>query len=83
MATTLPVALGKLQEEGRIRRIATNGRLDQQRYRYVRWDPNPLAGFPLSADEAQTELARRYFTWIVIFPQRAPLRSIGALFAGS
>ena len=64
MATTLPVALGKLQEEGRIRRIATNGRLDQQRYRYVRWDPNPLAGFPLSAEEAQTELARRYFTWI-------------------
>uniref|UniRef100_Q020L7 Winged helix DNA-binding domain-containing protein n=1 Tax=Solibacter usitatus (strain Ellin6076) TaxID=234267 RepID=Q020L7_SOLUE len=64
LATTLPVALGKLQEEGRIRRIATNGRLDQQRYRYIRWDPNPLAGFPLSAEEAQTELARRYFTWI-------------------
>ncbi|HEY1497596.1 MAG TPA: crosslink repair DNA glycosylase YcaQ family protein, partial [Candidatus Solibacter sp.] len=32
MATTLPVALGKLQGEGHIRRIATNGRFDQQRY---------------------------------------------------
>jgi hypothetical protein len=63
LATTLPVALGKLQEEGQIRRIATNGRFDQQRYRYTRWTPNPLAGFPLPADEAQTELARRYFSW--------------------
>ena len=63
MATTLPVALGKLQEEGQIRRIATNGRLDQQRYRYARWTPNPLAGFKLSLEEAQTELARRYFSW--------------------
>jgi hypothetical protein len=64
MATTLPVALGKLQEEGHIRRISTNGRLDQQRYRYTRWTPNPLAGFKLSSEEAQTELARRYFSWI-------------------
>ncbi len=63
LATTLPVALGKLQEEGQIRRIATNGRLDQQRYRYARWTPNPLAGFKLSLEEAQTELARRYFSW--------------------
>jgi len=64
MATTLPVALGKLQEEGQIRRISMNGRLDQQRYRYTRWLPNPLAQFKLSSEEAQTELARRYFTWI-------------------
>ena len=64
MATTLPVALGKLQEEGQIRRISMNGRLDQQRYRYTRWTPNPLAGFKPSLEEAQTELARRYFSWI-------------------
>ena len=64
MATSLPLALGKLQEEGHIRRISTNGRLDQQRYRYIRWLPNPLANFKLSAEEAQTELARRYFSWI-------------------
>jgi hypothetical protein len=60
MATTLPVALGRLQEEGRIRRISINGRLDQQRYRYTRWT---LAPCELSTEEAQIELARRYFTW--------------------
>lgn len=64
MATTLPVALGRLQSMGEIRRIPMNGRLDQQRYRYARWTPNPLAKFKLSPDEAQTELARRYFSWI-------------------
>ncbi len=64
MATTLPVALGRLQEEGRIRRISTNGRLDQQRYRYTLWTPNPLASSSLSLEEARTELARRYFSWI-------------------
>ena len=64
LATTLPLALGQLQAAGEIRRIPINGRLDQQRYRYTRWKPNPLANFKLSADEAYTELARRYFRWI-------------------
>jgi hypothetical protein len=63
MATTLPVALGILQSTGAIRRVPTNGRLDQQRYRYARWDPNPLAGGP-SRSEAFAALARRFFTWI-------------------
>ena len=63
LTTTLPVALGRLQAHGEIRRIPTNGRLDQQRYHYARWRPNPLAGFSLSAEEAYTELARRYFQW--------------------
>ena len=49
---------------GEIRRIPTNGRLDQQRYRYALWRPNPLAGFRLSAEEAAMELARRFFAWI-------------------
>lgn len=64
LTTTLPVALGKLQAEGEIRRVPTNGRLDQQRYRYAVWRPNPLAGFKPSAEECYTELARRYFHWI-------------------
>lgn len=34
--TTLPVALGILQAHGEIRRVPVNGRLDQQRYGYVR-----------------------------------------------
>jgi hypothetical protein len=63
ITTTLPLALGRLQPAGEIRRIPTNGRLDNQRYRYALWQPNPLAGFTLSAEEAYTELARRYFAW--------------------
>lgn len=64
VSTTLPLALGKLQEEGEIRRIPTNGRLDQQRYRYALWRPNPLSGCKLTAEQTQTELAKRYFSWI-------------------
>src|SRR5204862_4759893 len=40
------------------------GRLDQQRYRYVLWRPNPLVRFKMSQEEVYTELARRYFRWI-------------------
>ena len=64
LTTTLPVALGQLQSQGQIRRVPVNGRLDQQRYKYTLWRPNPLDGFKLSAEEAQTELARRFFRWI-------------------
>jgi len=64
LATTLPVALGRLQSSGDIRRIPINGRLDQQRYRYSVWRPNPLHGFKLPAEEAYTQLARRFFSWI-------------------
>jgi hypothetical protein len=63
MITTLPLALGELQASGEIRRVPVNGRLDQQRYRYILWRPNPLAGFPWPAGQVQTELARRYFHW--------------------
>jgi hypothetical protein len=64
LSTTLPVALGKLQSSGEIRRIPVNGRLDQQRYKYTLWRPNPLRDFNLSAQEANTDLARRFFAWI-------------------
>src|SRR5579871_2214388 len=64
LTTTLPVALGNLQSSGDIRRIPLNGRLDQQRYKYAIWRPNPLKGFKLSREDAFTELARRYFAWI-------------------
>lgn len=63
LTTTLPLALGRLQGEGEIRRIPANGRLDGQRYRYTLWRPNPLAAFKLSAEEVHAELARRYFRW--------------------
>jgi len=58
------VALERLQASGDIRRVPTNGRFDQQRYQYALWRPNPLRGLPLSQEEVQTELARKYFAWI-------------------
>jgi hypothetical protein len=64
LTTTLPVALGRLQSSGDIRRVPVNGRLDQQRYKYTVWRPNPLRGFKLPAEEAYTQLARRFFSWI-------------------
>ena len=64
LTTTLPLAIGRLQSEGEIRRVPTNGRLDQQRYRYALWRPNPLAATRLSEEQAHVELARRFFRWI-------------------
>src|SRR5579863_3256629 len=64
LTTTLPAALERLQEEGEIRRMPVDGRLDRQRYRYALWRPNPLAKCTLSREEVQVELARRYFSWI-------------------
>lgn len=64
LTTTLPLALGNLQSSGDIRRVPLNGRLDQQRYRYTLWKPNPLDGFKLSVEEVHVELARLYFSWI-------------------
>ncbi len=64
MTTTLPIALGKLQSAGKIRRVPVNGRLDQQRYAYASWSPSPLDKFKLKSDEAYVELARLFFMWI-------------------
>jgi hypothetical protein len=64
ITTTLPLALGKLQSLGEVRRVPTNGRLDQQRYRYALWRPNPLKGFNVPDDEAYARLSRRFFSWI-------------------
>jgi hypothetical protein len=63
VTTTLPAALGLLQTEGRIRRIPVDGRLDQQRYRYVRWDDGPLAAEAKPAEQARAELAALYWAW--------------------
>jgi hypothetical protein len=64
ITTTLPVALGLMQSGGEIRRVPTNGRLDQQRYRYALWQPNPLAKWKKTQEQAFTELAHKYFSWI-------------------
>lgn len=60
VATTLPLALGRLQAEGRVRRVPADGRLDRQRYRYARWDDAPRWD---GAADPREALARRYFAW--------------------
>ncbi len=62
-SSTLPLALGRLQSHGEIRRVPTNGRLDQQRYRYVRWTDGPLARTKPTDDEVSRGLAERFFRW--------------------
>jgi Winged helix DNA-binding domain len=64
LATTLPLALGRLQAMGEIRRVPVNGRLDQQRFKYARWRPNPRRGLKTTEEQAATELAQRFFSWI-------------------
>ncbi len=64
LTTTLPLALGRLQASGQIRRIPIDGRLDQQRYKYAVWETNPRKGIDLSPDEISVELAKRFFKWI-------------------
>ena len=61
--TTLPLALGRLQAWGKIRRVSVNGRLDGERYRYALWQPSPLEREGPSGPEVYSELARRYFHW--------------------
>jgi hypothetical protein len=64
LTTTLPLALGLLQTEGEIRRVPVNGRIDQQRYKYQVWKPNPMGKWKLDSEASYTELARHYFRWI-------------------
>lgn len=62
VTTTLSLGLGKLQSMGEIRRVPTNGRLDQQRYAYALWRPSPARA--MTDAEVAVELARRFFRWI-------------------
>ena len=55
--------LSRLQAEGRIRRVPVNGRLDQQRYRYARWDGGPLAAGGPTPDDAAADVIRCYLAW--------------------
>jgi len=64
IGTTLPLALGRLQSLGEIRRIPANGRLDNQRYVYARWKENPLRRYRGSVEDAQREIAARFFRWV-------------------
>lgn len=58
VSTTFPLAMRLLQWSGRARRVPTSGRLDTQRFDYVRWVAPPFDGA-----DPMLELARRYFRW--------------------
>jgi len=62
VTTNLPLALGKLQSQGKVRRVPLNGRIDNQRYAYRLWT-EPRPGLPDRTD-AYEALARSYFEWI-------------------
>jgi len=64
LTTTLPIALGRLQAQGRIRRVPVNGRLDQQRYLYAAWKKSPLEGDKTTEEEALQGVAKRFFGWL-------------------
>ena len=66
--TTLPLALGRLQSLGELRRVPVNGRLDQQRYGYARWSPSPLLGCTWTDDALSVALAERF--WAFAGPAR-------------
>ncbi len=68
LSSTLPLVLGELQRAGEIRRIPANGRLDQQRYQYTLWQPNPLGKVKLTAEQANIEIGKRFFEWIAPAP---------------
>lgn len=61
VTTTLPLALGRLQLHGKIRRVPISGRLDEQRYTYVPWFPD-TTDFP-TPDDSIRALASEYFRW--------------------
>lgn len=59
-STTLPTVLGLLQADGRIRRVPSNSRLDQQRYAYTAWG---LPAANESPEEARAKLMEKYLGW--------------------
>ena len=63
LGSTLPLALGRLQVSGRIRRIPADGRLDRQRYKYIAWSPSPMDGYLRTKEESLADLAKLYWQW--------------------
>ncbi|MFM9872575.1 MAG: DNA glycosylase AlkZ-like family protein [Fimbriimonadaceae bacterium] len=64
LSTDLPSALRRLQLKGKIRRVPTNGRLDNERYTYVLWPDSPLTVFEKTKSELHKLIASLYFGWI-------------------
>jgi hypothetical protein len=64
LGTSLPVALGILQAQGKIVRRPVSGRLDEQRYQYEAWADNPPRPEDFSSQSALVILAEHFFRWI-------------------
>lgn len=60
----MPLALGRLQARGDVRRVPVNGRLDNQRYAYTRWSPNPVHTATHDVHDATRRLAALWFGWM-------------------
>lgn len=61
--TTLSLGTGRLQAQGSIRRIAVDGRLDGERYKYALWEGGPQPS-SLNDEESEDLIAERYWSWI-------------------
>ncbi len=64
LSSTMPVALGRLQNEGEIPPGRHQWPPGPAALPLRAVAPQPLRGFKASADEVNVELARRYFRWI-------------------
>lgn len=64
--TSLGLALGKLQVEGKIRRVPNNGRLDNERFGYARWNDSPLDDGAIDRQAAFVALAQAFWGWLGI-----------------
>jgi hypothetical protein len=64
VTTTLSLGLGRLQSQGKIRRVPVDGRLDRQRYAYRRWSPSPLDGITWDDAEIARKLASLFASWL-------------------
>ena len=58
LTTRFPWLSASGKTAGDIRRVPVAGRLDQQRYKYTLWRPNPLRNFKLYPHEASLHRAR-------------------------
>lgn len=55
-----------MQVEGKIRRVPTNGRLDNERFGYARWNDSPLNDGAIDRQAAFVALAQAFWSWLGI-----------------
>lgn len=63
VTTTLPLAISALQDRAQIRRVPVNGRLDNERYLYRVWQPEPVATTDAERAAAVADLTSLALGW--------------------